>query len=74
MDKHNRHSYNNELRRVEEEEKQRLFNTEEGFVNCFQETTLYNPVSDVCNICNFIEDCKKILKINYEKLYKIREL
>lgn len=66
-------NFNEESKR-ERVEKLRFFNTEKGLVNCLENTSLYNPDSDLCIQCKFQEDCKKLLKENYFKLYKIRLL
>ena len=62
----------NEESERERMEKKRFFNTEAGLVNCLENTSLYNPKSDICNQCNFVGDCKELLKQNYYKLYKAR--
>jgi len=41
-------------------EKLRFYNTERGFVNCIEVTTLYNHRSKLCIFCKFKKDCKKL--------------
>lgn len=57
---------------VEEMEKERFHNTEQGFEWCKIQTTLYNHKSHNCVVCDFREECKKILAVNYPKLNKKR--
>jgi len=56
----------------EEFEKGLFYNTNEGLINCISETTLYNPKSKLCELCNIRMRCKEILKTNIPNLYKIR--
>lgn len=56
----------------EEQSKVRFYNSPEGYVYCGQMTTLYNPLSDLCKECNYKQDCQERLKLNFEKLYKLR--
>jgi len=57
---------------IEEIEKKRFYNVEEGFVWCVTNTTLYNHISNSCLFCKFKQNCKETLKINYPNLYKKR--
>jgi hypothetical protein len=56
----------------EEQSKVRFYNLLEGYIYCGQMTTLFNPVSDLCNGCNYKQECIERLKLNFEKLYKLR--
>lgn len=60
------------LNEVEEIEKERFLSTEQGFEWCKVQTTLYNHKSHNCVICEYRNECKKILAVNYPKLYKKR--
>lgn len=60
-------NYNNPIRL-------RFLNTEEGFVHCIQQTTLYDPRDSSCIKCIHKESCKKLLKQNYPKLFKNRNV
>lgn len=62
----------NEESKKERAEKLRFFNTQDGLANCLENTSLYNPDSDICIECKFKEDCKELLRENYYKLYKMR--
>jgi hypothetical protein len=55
-----------------EKEKERLLNTVRGYVNCADMTTLFHPRSVFCQMCKYKEECKKRLKLNYEKIYEYR--
>lgn len=63
-----------ELREFEENEKVRFWGSEQGFGNCVNSTTLFNPKSKWCNVCVHGEDCKELLKNMYNGLYKKRLL
>ena len=52
--------------------KMAAFNTYEGFVNCMDFSTLFDPKSDICAGCKFASDCKAVLKKNYPKMYRNR--
>lgn len=45
----------------EEIEKRRFLNTNDGFANCIDNTTLYNKESPVCEKCQFATECKALL-------------
>ena len=47
----------------EELDRQRFYNTSEGFLNCILTTSLYHSESKWCNACKFKEDCIEELKI-----------
>lgn len=57
------------ISKAEEDEKKRFYNTDRGFLNCIEKTSLYNPSSSNCIGCKFSKDCKELLKKNYNKLY-----
>ena len=57
---------------AEELEKKRFYQTDRGFLNCIQTTTLYNHHSKLCILCKSKVDCKTMLKTNYPKIYEIR--
>jgi hypothetical protein len=60
------------INQYEEQSKNRFYNSPEGYIYCGQMTTLYNPLSDLCQGCNYKKECEERLKINFEKLYKSR--
>lgn len=49
-------------------------NTPEGFINCIDLTTLYNPKHECCLACIFIDDCKALLKNNYPTVFSKRKI
>lgn len=57
---------------TEEKVKQKHLNSEEGFVVCVLQTTLYNHKSQFCLQCVYSTECKDTLKKTYEKIYKLR--
>ncbi len=61
-----------ELNDLEEEEKERYFNTTKGRIWCIDFTTLYNGDSSFCKKCKFKEGCKETLKTELPNLYKMR--
>jgi hypothetical protein len=61
-----------QLHKYEEDDKQRFHNTGNGFQYCLYNTTLYNPLSNLCLSCLNNDKCKKILSINHPNLYKQR--
>lgn len=63
---------NIELNSNDEFYKKKFHNTEKGFFICLENTTLADPKSESCKTCKHIIECKKILKVNYELLYKER--
>lgn len=58
--------------RSEELEKKRFHNTERGFLNCIERTSLFNHKSTSCILCSFKTSCKIILKENHINIYKDR--
>lgn len=56
----------------EEKEKERFFNSAKGRIWCIDFTTLHDENSKFCSKCKFAENCKKMLKTEYPKIYKIR--
>lgn len=60
------------LRPVEEKFKKEFFGTKRGLAWCIANTTLYHHRSPLCVQCKFKVECKKILKQNYYKVYKVR--
>lgn len=57
---------------LEEAEKERYHNTNKGKYWCIDFTTLFNPVSELCESCKFAEECKRLLEKNYPNIYKVR--
>lgn len=53
-------------------EKSRYFNTDEGFSNCINQTTLYDSQSLSCMRCGFRTKCKHLLQLNYPLLSRRR--
>lgn len=47
-------------------------NEDIGFLYCIENTTLYNYKHKACLMCNFKDECKKILKEKYPKIYERR--
>lgn len=60
------------LRSVEENFKSEFHNTKRGFLWCIANTTLYFHKSSYCVTCKFKDDCKKLLKQEYFKVFKTR--
>jgi hypothetical protein len=56
----------------EENDKQRFYNTAQGFIYCNITTTLFNPKSEFCSQCIYSENCKSVMMAEYPKLYKLR--
>lgn len=56
----------------EELEKKRFHNTNRGFLNCVEKTSLFNHKSTNCVLCIFKNTCKSVLEKNYMKIYKNR--
>lgn len=52
--------------------KQLYHNTDLGFYQCIENTTMYNHKHTCCMLCNFKSDCKKLLKDNFPKIYEAR--
>lgn len=57
------------LSQFEEQEKKRFYNTQQGFRNCIEQTTLYNHKSKLCAVCINNRICKQLLKANYPAIY-----
>lgn len=66
-------TYLNKLNKFEEIEKNRFYNTDKGFLNCIQHTTLYYHISSHCIACKFKINCKDLLKNNYYNIYIVRD-
>jgi hypothetical protein len=49
-------------------------NTEKGFAICVQYTTLFDPKDVSCIMCKHKKECKELLRVNYPKLYRQRNL
>lgn len=62
------------LNPVEESYKNLCQVEDEKLAYCIQFTSLYNQASEHCLFCKFKENCKKVLLLNYPKLYKLRAL
>ena len=60
------------LRPVEEKFKSEFHNTNRGLLWCVANTTLFHHRSSHCTTCKFKENCKKILKSEYPKIYIAR--
>lgn len=61
-----------EIHQSEEQEKLRFLNDEIGFANCIESTTLYNHLSEYCQKCIHVLECKNLLKVNYLNVYLLR--
>lgn len=46
------------LKNIEEEERKRFFNTDQGFLNCLTIDIKYSVKSKYCLICKYRKDCK----------------
>lgn len=62
---------NEEQHNHEEYFKKQYHNTEKGFLNCIENTSLYSKTA-LCITCNYKAGCKKLLRENYPVLYKKR--
>lgn len=60
------------LKNHEENEKQKFYNSQKGFLWCVDFTTLHNPLSDLCQNCKFSEQCIELQKQNYKEVYRTR--
>lgn len=60
------------IRQIEERFKKEFHNSRRGLSWCVANTTLYNHESTLCAGCDYKDECKKILKQNYSKIYKLR--
>lgn len=58
----------------EELEKKKFYNSPQGYVYCIEHTTLYNPLSPLCQECQFKEQCQIQLLINLPSIYSKRGL
>ncbi len=61
-----------EINKIEEEVKNKFYNTKKGFLYCYINTTLYNHKSPFCSLCNKKEECKETLKKEHFNVYKVR--
>ena len=57
------------LRKTEEKFKAEFHNTRRGLLWCIANTTLYFHKSSLCATCNYKNECKKLLKQEYPKIY-----
>lgn len=57
------------LRQTEEKFKAEFHNTRRGLLWCIANTTLYFHKSSSCATCNYKNECKKLLKQEYPKIY-----
>lgn len=57
---------------VEENNKKRFFNSNQGFSYCLIATTLYNHNSKFCSDCKSAVKCKGELLSEYPKIFKMR--
>lgn len=62
----------NTLREYEERLKSRYHNKSRGLLWCIANTTLYFHKSRYCATCKYKNECKKILKQEYPKVYIMR--
>ncbi len=62
------------VRPFEEQFRGQYLNTKRGLANCVANTTLYQPNSPTCKLCKVKSNCKAILKRNYPRVYKARDL
>ena len=53
--------------------KSRFYNTEEGLVWCWQNTTLHHPASELCKGCDNAPNCIKLQEKHYPLIFKIRK-
>lgn len=60
------------LRKSEEKYKTEFFNTKRGFQWCIANTSLYHHKSTLCTTCDFKQECKELLRLNYKNIYKLR--
>lgn len=58
----------------EESDKKKFLNTEEGFLNCLEFTSLYNGKSRNCVRCKFSKECKIVLKKEFPTIAEIRKI
>jgi hypothetical protein len=62
-----------ELNKTEEGYKKRFYNELKGFVFCQMFTTLYNPISPLCQSCTNKDICIKTIQTELPEFYKLRE-
>ena len=58
---------------AEETTKQRMLNQKVGFVICQTSTLGWSPLSETCQSCNFVADCKVQTQEKYPEIYRLRE-
>lgn len=56
----------------EEGTKMRMLNVDVGFTICQLSTLGWSPLSQACQLCNFVEDCKLETQRKYPELYRLR--
>lgn len=54
--------------------RQMFLNKDEGLSNCLLLTTLFDPLNKYCQQCIFQKECKELLRMNYPKFYKNRNI
>ena len=54
------------------EEAEKMGYASSRLINCLQHTTLYNIRSEICMLCIKSTLCKKIQKVKYPEVYKLR--
>ena len=60
------------VRPAEEAFKTEFHNTNRGLAWCIANTSLFFHKSGLCTTCEFKENCKEILRIEYPTVYKLR--
>lgn len=60
------------VRPAEEAFKSEFHNTNRGLAWCIANTSLFFHKSGLCTTCEFKENCKEILRIEYPTVYKLR--
>lgn len=58
---------------AEERSKRRCLNQEAGYHLCQASTLGWSPLSEACQECNWVDDCKKETKHKFPELYRLRE-
>ncbi len=56
----------------EEGTKMRLLNRDVGFAICQASTLGWSPMSEACNLCNFVKRCQKETQNKYPEIYRLR--
>lgn len=56
----------------EEDRKARLLNQRAGYIACQTSTLGWSPLSEACNMCRFMPECKQETNRKYPELYRIR--